>query len=44
MNLSASEGEAGSIPGGEDPLEKEVAPHSSIPAWTIPRTENTGGL
>ena len=23
----------------EDPLEKEVAPHFSIPAWKIPRTE-----
>ena len=22
--------------GGEDPLEKEMAPHSSIPAWRIP--------
>ena len=26
----------GSIPRSEDPLEKEMAPLSSIPAWTIP--------
>ena len=25
--------------GGEDPLEKEMATHSSILAWEIPRTE-----
>ena len=30
--------------GGEDPLEKEMATHSSIPAWKIPRTEEHGGL
>ena len=28
----------------EDPLEKEMATHSSILAWTIPWTEKTGGL
>ena len=28
----------------EDPLEKEMAPHSSILAWTIPCTEEPGGL
>ena len=26
----------GSIPGWEDPLEKEMATHSSILAWRIP--------
>ena len=26
----------------EDPLEKEMATHSSIPAWKIPRTEEPG--
>ena len=31
-------------PGWEDPLEKGMATHSSIPAWRIPRTEETGGL
>ena len=30
--------------GGEDPLEKEMATHSSILAWEIPRTEESGGL
>ena len=30
--------------GQEDPLEKEMATHSSILAWEIPRTEETGGL
>ena len=28
----------------EDPLEKEVASHSSILAWEIPWTEEPGGL
>ena len=28
----------------EDPLEKEMATHSSILAWKIPRTEEPGGL
>ena len=30
--------------GGEDPPEKEMAAHSSIPAWEIPGTEEPGGL
>ena len=28
----------------EDPLEKELATHSSVFAWKIPRTEVPGGL
>ena len=28
----------------EDTLEKEIAPHSSILAWRIPRTKEPGGL
>ena len=28
----------------EDPLEKEMAIHSSILAWKIPWTEKPGGL
>ncbi|WP_426779095.1 hypothetical protein, partial [Pseudomonas aeruginosa] len=28
----------------EDPLEKEMAIHSSIPAWEIPWTEEPGKL
>ena len=28
----------------EEPLEEEIATHSSILAWEIPRTEEPGGL
>ena len=28
----------------EDPLEKEIATHSSILAWRVPWTEQPGGL
>ena len=31
-------------PGQEDPLEKGMATHCSIPAWDIPWTEEPGGL
>ena len=31
-------------PSQEDSLEKEMANHSSIIAWEIPRTEEPGGL
>ena len=30
--------------GWEDPLEKEMATHSSILGWRIPWTEDPGGL
>ena len=30
--------------GREDPLEKEMATHSNILAWRIPRTEKPDGL
>ena len=30
--------------GQENPLEKGMATHSSIPAWRIPWTEEPGGL
>ena len=30
--------------GREDPLEKEMVIHSSIPAWRIPWMEKPGGL
>ena len=30
--------------GGEDPLKRKMATHSSILAWEIPRTEEPGGL
>ena len=29
---------------GEDPLQKDMATHSSILAWRIPWTEKPGGL
>ena len=45
-NLPTYEGDArdlGSIPEWEDPLEEEMATHSSILAWEIPWTEEPGG-
>ena len=36
--------DSGSISGQEDPLEKEMATHSSILAWKIPWTEEPGRL
>ena len=39
-----NEGDLGSIPGSEDPLEKEMATHSSILTWRISWTEEPGGL
>ena len=39
-----NEGDPSSIPGQEDPLEKEMATHSSILAWRIPWTEEPGEL
>ena len=35
--------DVGSIPGREDPLEEDMATHSSI-AWRIPWTEEPGRL
>ena len=37
-------GDTGLIPGRKDPLEKEVATHSSTLAWESPWTEEPGGL
>ena len=37
-------GYLGLIPGKKDSLEKKMATHSSILAWTIPWTEDVGGL
>ena len=31
-------------PGQEDPLEKEMATYSSILAWKVPWTQESGGL
>ena len=43
-NAEGNAGDAGSIPGREDPLEKGMAAHSSIRAWRTPGTEEPGGL
>jgi len=43
-NPPANAGDSGSIPGLEDPLEKEMATHSSILAWEIRWTEEPGRL
>ena len=47
-NPLANAGDArdtGLIPGsGRDPLEKEMATHSSVIAWEIPWTEESDGL
>ena len=37
-------GDLGLIPGSEDPLEKEMATHSSTLAWKIPWMEEPGRL
>ena len=37
-------GDLGLIPGLEDPLEKEMATHSSTLAWKIPWMEKHGRL
>ena len=43
-NSPANVGDVGLFPGREDPLEKEMATHSSILAWEIPWAEEPGGL
>ena len=43
-NLSAVQETLVQSLGQEDPLEKEMATHSSILAWRIPQTEDPGGL
>ena len=43
-SLPCNAGDPGSIPGWEDPLEKEMAAHSSTLAWRIPWTEEPGRL
>ena len=48
-NPPANVGNAGSIPtnsdtGWDDPLEEDMATHSTILAWRIPWTEEPGGL
>ena len=46
-NLPANAGDSrdtGLIPRWEDPLEKEMATHSSVLAWRIPGMGEPGGL
>ena len=43
-NLSAMQETWVQYLGQEDPLEKEMATHSSILAWKTPRKEKPGGL
>ena len=43
-NPPANVGDTGSVPGGEDPVEKGIAPHFSILACEIPWTEEPGRL
>ena len=43
-NPPAKAGGEGSIPGQEDPLEEDMATHSSILTWEIPWTEEPGGF
>ena len=42
MESACSAGDLSLIPGRENPLEKEMAAHSSILAWEIPWTEEPG--
>ena len=42
-NLRADAGDPGLTLGWEDPLEEEMATHSSIP-WEIPQTDEPGRL
>ena len=43
-NLPAMQETQAQSLGWEDPLEKGIATHSSILAWRIPWTEESGGL
>ena len=43
-NLPAMQETQVRLLGQEDPLEKEMATHSSILAWRIPWTEEPGSL
>ena len=43
-NPPANAGNVSLIPGSEDPLEKETATYSSVLAWEIPWTGESGAL
>ena len=42
-NLFANTGDMGLVSGSKDPLEKEMATHSSILAWEIPQQRSLVG-
>ena len=44
LHSPANAGDASSTPALGDPLEEEMATHSSILAWKMPWTEEPGGL
>ena len=44
MNLPALRKTRARSLGQKDALEEEMATHSSVLAWRIPQTEETGGL
>ena len=44
QNPPANAGNVGLIPGLGNPLEKGMAPHSSVLTWEILLTEEAGGL
>ena len=43
-NLPTNAGDLGSIMAWEEPVEKEMATHSSFLAWEISWTEELGGI
>ena len=43
-NRPANAGDAGSIPESGRAPGEEMATHSSLPAWEVPWTEESGGL
>ena len=43
-NLPANAGDVSLIPGWENPLEKEMATHSSALTWEIPWTKEPGEI
>ena len=42
--MQGTQGNEGSVPGQEDPMEEGMATHSSTLAWRVPWTEEPGGL
>ena len=44
VNSPTYAGDLSSVPGTEDPLEKEMAVHASILAWSNSWTEKPSGL